>query len=165
MGVRRKTYYDIECNFCKNCLSDYVPGLSGKATERGLAEDLATSKGWKKEGSDTWKCPECLKPKKFNPDDLQYESIISIAARNGFEKKIMVRHKNWSNGDWCIVNKLVLDKEQEYGYAYGYIHYANGTTENRYLENSRALEWKLIKILNEPMAIGEYKHDKSSSKV
>ncbi len=59
MGLRKITYYTIECNKCKCVVEDY----SGELTEKNKEAIKRTAKsfGFIQKGTDTWLCPECAK--------------------------------------------------------------------------------------------------------
>lgn len=59
MGVRKISYYTVECNVCKSGVEDYA----GELTEpsRKAAEQIAKSFDFVQIGKNTWLCPACAK--------------------------------------------------------------------------------------------------------
>lgn len=59
MGVRRMTYYTVECNLCGKLLEDDVGELAGIAIKREDAEDIARDNGWTNNNKNRWICKNC----------------------------------------------------------------------------------------------------------
>lgn len=59
MGIRKRTWYTVECNHCGAVLEDYTGDIAGLSNSRKQAETIAYENNWTKTGQDTWKCPEC----------------------------------------------------------------------------------------------------------
>lgn len=80
-----------------------------------------------------------------------YDNIMNLAKKNGY-KKIMVIRESWGYGNWCIVDKLVL-KLNGYGYAYGFIKYANGSSMSGMISCAGNYSWRVIKVLEEDLKV------------
>lgn len=61
MGVKKLSYYTVQCNKCLSVLEDYVGEVAGFTTRREKAEDYARESGFKQIGKNTWICPACQK--------------------------------------------------------------------------------------------------------
>ena len=85
-------------------------------------------------------------------NDFEYDNIISLAKKHNFSK-IMIMKNSWSNGNWCIINKVVIKPDGKYGYAYGHIHYANGNKENGLISGAGTYAWRVIKVLEDNMDV------------
>lgn len=91
----------------------------------------------------------------MNKSKYEYDNIISLAKKNNF-KKIMIMRNSWNNGNWCIVNKISINKDGKYGEAYGHIHYASGDKTNGNIPCAGTYAWRVIKVFEENMEV-EYK--------
>ena len=89
----------------------------------------------------------------------EYDNIISLAKQYNF-RKIMIMRNSWNNGNWCIVNKVIIKPDNKYGYAYGHIHYANGNKENGAIPCAGTYAWRVIKVLEEKMEVDYVKEKK-----
>ncbi len=94
----------------------------------------------------------------MNSKEYEYDNIMSLAKKHNF-KKIMIMRNSWNNGNWCIVNKVVLKSDEKYGYTYGHIHYANGNKSNGSIPCAGTYVWRVIKVLEEDMEV-EYMEEK-----
>lgn len=83
---------------------------------------------------------------------MEYDNIIALAKQSEY-KKIMIMRNSWGNGNWCIVNKIVIKPDGKYGFAYGHIHYANGNTQNGSIPCAGTYAWRTIKVLDEDMEV------------
>ncbi len=61
--------------------------------------------------------------------NYEYDNIMALAKKHNL-KKIMIIRNSWSNGNWCIVNKVIFKPDGKYGFAYGHIHYKDGNKTN-----------------------------------
>lgn len=89
----------------------------------------------------------------------EYDNIISLAKKSNY-KKIMIMRNSWGKGNWCIVNKIVIKPDKKYGYAYGYIQYADGNTKNGNIPCAGTYAWKIVKVLDEDMEVIELNSEK-----
>ena len=85
-------------------------------------------------------------------DNYEYDNIMALAKASGY-KKIMIMRNSWNNGNWCIVNKVILKPDGKYGYAYGHIHYADGNKFNGSIPCAGTFAWRTIKVLEEDMEV------------
>ena len=83
---------------------------------------------------------------------MEYDNIISLAKKSNY-KKIMIMKNSWANGNWCIVNKIVIKSDGKYGYAFGHIHYSNGNTINGKIPCAGTYAWRTIKVLEDNMDV------------
>ena len=83
---------------------------------------------------------------------MEYDNIIALAKKSNY-KKIMIIRDSWENGNWCIVNKIVIKPDGKYGYAYGHIHYTNGNTKNGNISCAGTYTWRIIKVLEDDMEV------------
>ena len=58
MGIRKRTYYTVECNHCGKLLEDDAGELVGLTTKREQAVRTAEQYGWFCIGKDTWRCTD-----------------------------------------------------------------------------------------------------------
>lgn len=84
--------------------------------------------------------------------EYEYTNIMALAKQSNY-KKIMIMRNSWGQGNWCIVNKVVLKPDGVYGFAYGHIHYANGNTSNGNIQCAGTYAWRTIKVLDEDMEV------------
>lgn len=84
--------------------------------------------------------------------DYEFDNIMSLAKKNNL-KKIMIMRNSWSDGNWCIVNKVVFKSDGVYGYAFGHIHYRNGNVENGRIPCAGTYAWRVIKVLEEDLDV------------
>ena len=84
-------------------------------------------------------------------NNYEYDNILNLAKKHNF-KKIMVMRNSWGYGNWAIVNKLTI-KDENYAYATGHIHYANGNKENGTIPCAGTYAWRVIKVLDEDMVV------------
>ncbi len=84
--------------------------------------------------------------------DYEYENIMNLAKKYNF-KKIMIMRDSWNNGNWCIVNKVVFKPDENYGFAYGHIHYKDGNKVNGAITCAGTYAWRVIKVLEEDMEV------------
>ena len=82
----------------------------------------------------------------------KYDNIMSLAKESNY-KKIMIMRNSWSNGNWCIVNKVVLKPDGKYGYAFGHINYANGNKKDGPIPCAGTYAWRTVKVLEEDMEV------------
>lgn len=87
-------------------------------------------------------------------EQYEYDNIISLARKYGF-KKLMLMRNSWSQGNWCIVNKVSIKPGGKYGYAYGHIHYTKGNEENGSIPCAGTYAWRVIKVFEEDMEVEE----------
>lgn len=52
--------------------------------------------------------------------DYEYDNIMGLAKKYNL-KKLMIMRNSRSNGNWCIVNKVVFKPDGIYGFVYGHI--------------------------------------------
>ena len=88
----------------------------------------------------------------MNEKTFEYDNIISLAKKSNY-KKIMIMRNSWNNGNWCIVNKIIIQPNGIYGLAYGHIHYANGNKVNGSISCAGTYAWRTIKVLEEDMEV------------
>lgn len=88
----------------------------------------------------------------MNQQHYEYDNIISLAKKHNY-KKIMIMRNSWNKGNWCIVNKVIVNKDGKYGDAIGHIHYADGNKENGYISCAGTYAWRVIKVLEEDMEV------------
>ncbi len=91
--------------------------------------------------------------------EYEYDNIMSLAKKHNF-KKIMIMRNSWSNGNWCIVNKVVYKPDGKYGWAYGHTQYKSGDKENGQISCAGTYAWRVIKVLEEDLEV-DYIKDKS----
>lgn len=84
--------------------------------------------------------------------NYEYDNIMSLARKHNF-KKIMIMRNSWGYGNWCIVNKVVFNRDKKYGHAYGHIHYSNGDTSNGSIPCAGTYAWRVVKELEEDMEV------------
>ena len=65
----------------------------------------------------------------------------------------MIMRNSWSNGNWCIVNKVVFQSDGKYGCAYGHIHYKDGNKINGSIPGAGTYSLRVIKVLEENLEI------------
>lgn len=67
MGIRRRTYYSVECNHCGEDLEDFLDkffkdegiNLSKIADTKEKAAEIAEKYGWCCIGKNSWRCMDC----------------------------------------------------------------------------------------------------------
>lgn len=90
--------------------------------------------------------------------DYEYDNIMNLAKKHNL-KKIMIMRNSWSNGNWCIVNKVVLKPDGDYGFAYGHVHYKDGIKSNGSISCAGTFAWRVIKVLEEELEVEYLKAD------
>ncbi len=88
----------------------------------------------------------------MNTFGFNYDNIMALAKEADY-KKIMIMRDTWTDGSWCIVNKVVLKPGGKYGFAYGRIHYRNGNEYTGSINCAGTFSWRTIKVLNENMEV------------
>lgn len=81
-----------------------------------------------------------------------YDNIMALAKKANY-KKIMIMRDSWANGNWCIVNKVMIKPDGIYGHAIGHIHYSDGNTKNGNIPCAGTFSWRIIKILDDDMEV------------
>jgi len=84
--------------------------------------------------------------------DNEYDNIMSLAKKHNL-KKIMIMRDSWSNGNWCIVTKVVFKPDGKYGSAYGHIHYKDGKKSNGAIPSASTYAWRVIKVLEDDLEV------------
>ena len=88
----------------------------------------------------------------MNTASFHYDNIMALAKEADY-KKIMIMRNTWADGNWCIVNKVVLKPGGKYGFAYGHIHYRNGNEYTGSIDCAGNFSWRTIKVLEENMEV------------
>lgn len=68
MGIRKRTYYSVECNYCGVDLEDFLDNffkddginLPKIADTKEKAAEIAEKYGWYCIGKNPWRCMDCL---------------------------------------------------------------------------------------------------------
>lgn len=84
--------------------------------------------------------------------NYEYDNIMTLAKKHNL-KKIMIMRNSWSDGNWCIVNKVVFKPDGKYGFAYGHIHYKDGDKTNGEISCAGTYAWRVIKVLEEDLEV------------
>lgn len=88
----------------------------------------------------------------YKPMEYEYDTILNLADANQF-KKLMIVRNSWGKGNWCIVNKVVFKPDKKTGYAYGHIHYSDGSKSNGSIPCASTYAWRVVKVLEEDMQV------------
>ena len=88
---------------------------------------------------------------------MEYDNIISLAKENSY-KKIIIRKGSWSRPEnWCRVDRIIINPDEKYGFAFGYINYADGNIKQGKIDGAGTYNWKVIKVLDEDMKVEQRK--------
>jgi len=79
------------------------------------------------------------------------KNVFQLAKEAGY-KKIMISRDTWGNS-FAIVNSVQL--KGDYGKAYGYTRYSDGTQRTGEIKCAGTYSWDLIKVLDESMSVEE----------
>lgn len=80
-----------------------------------------------------------------------YKNVMQLAKENEY-KKIKIMRNTWAKS-WAIVEKLKLNKHNEYGKAYGHIEYFDGTIKDGEIDCAGTYSWHVIEVLDEEIEL------------
>ena len=81
-----------------------------------------------------------------------YTNIMALAKESNF-KKIIIMRSTWGKGNWCRVDKVELNPDGIYGFAYGHIEYRDGNILDGKIKCAGCYQWRTIKVLNDDMEV------------
>lgn len=81
-----------------------------------------------------------------------YDNIMSLAKTHNYKKIVVIRN-SWSDGNYCIVDKVILKPDGKYGYAYGRTNYRNGYSTSGSIPCAGTYAWKVVKALEENLEV------------
>lgn len=98
----------------------------------------------------------------------EYDNIMNLAEKSNY-KQIIIMRDSWNYGNWCIVHSVHI-KPDGYGWAYGFIQYADGNKYHGQIPCSGTYAWRIVKILEDKemnvkrISVEEYEQWKSKFK-